>query len=113
MNKKTKKMLSVVSIAVGFYIIYIMLRKNTASTTTKTSVVTLPSKDENLEYVKKTFGLSSDKAKELMKYAVENISQNKEWYEHTVIRASETGRDVGKQIFHEAFFQLYEKNKTK
>tara|TARA_R100000005_G_C4998689_1_gene205323 strand:+ start:1068 stop:1409 length:342 start_codon:yes stop_codon:yes gene_type:complete len=113
MKKTTKKMLSVVGIAVGFYIVYIMLRKKTASTTTKTSLVTLPSKDENLEYVKQTFGLSSDKAKELIIYSEENIAPSKEWYEHTVKRASETGRDVGKQIFHEAFFQLYEKDKTK
>lgn len=103
-------MLSVVGIAVGFYIIYIMLRKDTASTPAKTSVSTL---DENLEYVKKTFGLSSDKAKELIVYSEENITPNKDWFQHTVKRASETGRDVGKQIFHEAFFQLYEKDKTK
>lgn len=121
MDKKTKQMLMIVGVAVGAYLIYRMVRKDTASKQARTQDITgtspgMTSPEEGpfnpIDYAKNEFGVDDATAEQIASKANTILNQpDGKWYKQTEAKAQERGRTTWQQALHEAWWVIDSPNR--
>jgi hypothetical protein len=118
MDKQTKKILIIVGIGVGAYLLFKMMKKKNEDTSTqRDSSILMDNKDvpemfNAREYAINQFGVDESKAEEIVSKANYILNHpDGDWYKHTVKRASEEGRGIPQQAVHESWWVINKPNR--